>query len=183
MIRKVFLGAAGVVWLAGAASAQPLPMPSTQPVSSLGELGPWINPGETIFVLDAEGRETKGRATLLSDVSLTVEFGTTRREFEAADVKRIDRQRRDSVRNGVLIGAVSGALAGFAMGRSLDSPDCARTVSTCGEGAMIGTVGGAFWGAMGGWITDALIRKRETIYIGPGIRNGGAPVVAEKTSS
>ena len=176
MIRNVFLGVAGVVWLAGTVSAQPLRVPSgQQPVSSFVELKSWINPGETVFVLDAAGREIKGRAASLSAASLTVAFDTTRQRFDAADVRRIDRQRRDSVRNGVLIGAASGALAGFAMGKSLDSPDCARTVSTCGEGAMIGAFGGAFWGAIGGWITDAVIRKRETIYVAPGVQNGGVP--------
>jgi hypothetical protein len=80
-------------------------------------------------------------------------------------VKRIERRVRDSVLNGVLIGAGVGALAGFGFGRSLDSPTCPRSGSECGQGAMIGTAGGAFWGAIGGWITDALIRKRETIYL------------------
>jgi len=80
-------------------------------------------------------------------------------------VKRIERRRRDPVWNGVLIGAGAGALAGFGFGRSLDSPTCPRSGTECGQGAMIGTAGGAFWGAIGGWITDALIRKRETIYL------------------
>ena len=176
MIRNVFLGVAGVVWLAGTVSAQPLRVPSgQQPVSSFEELKSRISPGETVIVLDAAGREIRGRAASLSDASLTVTFDTTRRQFDAADVRRIDRQRRDSVRNGVLIGAAAGALAGFAMGKSLDSPDCART-STCGEGPMIGAFGGAFWGALGGWIADAVMRKRETIYVGPVVPNGGVPV-------
>jgi hypothetical protein len=40
---------------------------------------------------------------------------------------------------------------------------------------MIGAFGGAFWGAIGGWIADAVIRKRETIYVAPGARNSGVP--------
>jgi hypothetical protein len=63
----------------------------------------------------------------------------------------------------VLIGAGAGALAGFGLGRSLDSPACPRPGIECGQGAMVGAVGGAFWGAIGGWITDALIRKRECV--------------------
>jgi hypothetical protein len=50
------------------------------------------------------------------------------------------------------------------------------------KGALIGTVGGVFWGAIGGWITDALIRKREIIYLAPGrkyqfdkVRAGSCP--------
>jgi hypothetical protein len=88
-----------------------------------------------------------------------------RQEPSASPVRRIERRRRDSVWNGVLIGAGAGALAGFGLGRSLDSPGCPLAGSECGQGAMVGTVGGAFWGAIGGWITDALIRKKETIYV------------------
>lgn len=178
MTRNLFMGLAGLVWLADTASAQPLKLsPGQQPASSFEELKSWIDPGETVFVLDAAGREIRGRAASLSDTSLTLAFDATRRQFDAADVRRIDRQRRDSVRNGVLIGAVTGALAGMAMGRSLDSPDCAQTIATCGEGAMIGGFGGAFWGAIGGWIADAAIRKRETVYVGPVVRKGSVPVV------
>jgi|SoiMethySBSTD1v2_1073268.scaffolds.fasta_scaffold41756_1 hypothetical protein len=80
-----------------------------------------------------------------------------------ASATRTGRPRRDSVWNGVLIGAGVGALAGFGLGRSLDSPACPRSGIECGQGAIVGTVGGAFWGAIGGWITDALIHDRETI--------------------
>ena len=80
-----------------------------------------------------------------------------------ASAKRTGPPHRDSVWNGVLIGAGVGALAGFGLGRSLDSPACPRPGIECGQGAIVGTVGGAFWGAIGGWITDALIHDRETI--------------------
>lgn len=76
---------------------------------------------------------------------------------------RTGRPHRDSVWNGMLIGAGVGALAGFGLGRSLDSPACPRSGIECGQGAIVGTVGGAFWGAIAGWITDALIHDRETI--------------------
>ena len=80
-----------------------------------------------------------------------------------ASAKRTGPPHRDSVWNGVLIGAGVGALAGFGLGRSLDSPSCPRSGIECGQGAIVGTVGGAFWGAIGGWIIDALIHDRETI--------------------
>jgi hypothetical protein len=106
-------------------------------------------------------RNLKVEDILDKDVTIVVTPGASC----TPSVKRIERRVRDSVLNGVLIGAGAGALAGFGFGRSLDSPTCPRWGSECGQGAMIGTAGGAFWGAIGGWITDALIRKRETIYL------------------
>jgi ElaB/YqjD/DUF883 family membrane-anchored ribosome-binding protein len=80
-----------------------------------------------------------------------------------ASAKTTGRPHRDSVWNGVLIGAGVGALAGFGLGRSFDSPACPRSGIECGQGAFVGTVGGAFWGAISGWIADALIHDREAI--------------------
>ena len=102
------------------------------------------------------------RGVLNEDITLV----DSRRASDPTQVRRIERRRRDSVWNGVLIGAGAGALAGYGLGKSLDSPSCPRS-SECGQGAIVGTVGGAFWGAVGGWITDALIRKREVIYDEP----------------
>jgi outer membrane lipoprotein SlyB len=103
-----------------------------------------------------------------------ITIADTTRTPDSTPVRRIERRRRDSVWNGVLIGAGAGALAGFALGKSLDSSACPRA-SECGQGAMVGTVGGAFWGAIGGWITDALIRKRETVYVVPPARSEAEP--------
>ena len=102
------------------------------------------------------------RGILNEDITIV----DSRRASGSTQVRRVERRRRDSVWNGVLIGAGAGALAGYGLGKSLDSPSCPRA-SECGQGAIVGTVGGAFWGAIGGWITDALIRKREVIYDEP----------------
>ena len=164
MIRNAFVGAAGIVWLASTAAAQP-----QQPAHSFEELERQVVPGETIYVVDPSDQETKGRLLTLSDVTLTMAVDRTRRQFVAQDVTRIDRRHRDSVRNGLLIGAAAGALAGYALGKSLDSPRCPRAAVECGQGVVVGTVGGAFWGAVSGWLADTLVRKRETIYQGHGV--------------
>jgi hypothetical protein len=80
-------------------------------------------------------------------------------------VARIDRRRRDSVSNGLVIGFGSGALVGFLAGRAADSPACPRSGIECGQGALLGTVGGAVLGAVGGWLIDALARKPDVIYL------------------
>jgi hypothetical protein len=35
------------------------------------------------------------------------------------------------------------------------------------NGVLVGTVGGAFWGAFSGWIVDALVRETEVIHVAP----------------
>jgi hypothetical protein len=141
-----------------------------QAAGSFQELRRVIVVGDTVYIIDSAGRETRGRVATLSDIALTIAVDDTRREFDATSVARIDRRRRDSVRNGLLIGAGAGALLGFGLGRKADSPGCPRAGIECGQGAMIGTVGGAFWGAAGGWIVDTLIRRREVVYSPAGSR-------------
>jgi hypothetical protein len=141
MIRTIWVGVAAILYSSTIATAQSasLPLEQQQPAGVFRELTL-----QDILDKDVTIVETSGPP------------GTP-------SVKRIERVRRDSVWNGVLIGAGAGALAGFGLGRSLDSPACPRPGIECGQGAMVGAVGGAFWGAIGGWITDALIRKRETV--------------------
>lgn len=159
MIRNTALTIVTYLCLAGAAAAQ-------EPVRSFDELKTRIAIGETVYVVDASGHDTKGRLARLSDTSLTVVVDGTPREFVVDDVIRIERRHRDSVKNGVLIGAGTGAVVGFGAGRSADSPACPRPGIECGQGSAIGMVTGALWGAVGGWIADTLIRSREVVYLG-----------------
>jgi hypothetical protein len=138
-----------------------------RPARSFQELQGRVNTGDTVYVIDESDRETSGQMTALSDVSLVLTFEGARREFVERAVRRIERRRRDSVRNGLLIGLGTGALVGFLGGRSADSASCPRSGIECGQGALIGVVGGAFWGAGAGWITDVLIRTREVVYLRP----------------
>ena len=192
MIRTMCVGTAGLLMFAGAVAAQPLSVIPTdfsigwettgpastaadaatsaeasdqQPASTFEELRLRLQPGDTVHVVDASGHETRGRVATLSELALMLTVDGERREFAAAVVKQIDRRRRDSVRNGLLIGVGTGALLGFGLGRSVDSPNCPRSGIECGQGALIGTVGGAFWGGVSGWITDLLIRKREIVFL------------------
>ena len=193
MIGKLFATTACAVWFAGTAAAQPpglhsiqtalelqtmtastesarsrtgsVQAPARGPARSFEELQARVKTGDTVYVIDASGLSTRGEIVAISDVSLTVTFHGTRREFAVSVVRRIDRRGRDSVRNGLFTGLGAGALIGWVAGRAADSPTCPRSGIECGQGAIIGTVSGAVWGAVGGWITDALIRKREVIYL------------------
>ena len=161
MIRNTTVTTAICLCLAGAAAAQ-------EPVPSFDELRSRIAVGETVYVVEASSDHVKGRVATLSDVSLTLTVDGIPRQFAPAEVNRIERRRRDSVKNGVLIGAGVGALVGIGAGRSADSPACPRPGIECGQGSALGMVAGALWGAVGGWIADALIRAREVVYLNPG---------------
>lgn len=157
-MRRACLAMVTVLWLAPVAAAE-------QAVDSFEELRLVTKTGETVYVVDSSGAEAKARIFDVSDRELTLLFDGVRRDFRETDIRRIDRLRRDPVRNGVLIGAAAGALLGFAQGRRLDGPSCPRSGIECGQGAMIGIAAGALWGSVGGWIVDVIVPKREVIYV------------------
>jgi hypothetical protein len=134
-----------------------------RPADSFRELQVRVKLGDTVIVVDRLGMDTRGRIAALSDVSLGLTIDGVRRDFGENQVTRIEQRRRDPVRNGLLIGAGTGALAGFFLGRAVDSSSCPRA-SECGQGALLGTTAGLFWGGVAGWITDAVKRSRDVIY-------------------
>ena len=149
-----------VVGLPVAASAQPA-------AGSFHELQHRVKIGDIVYVIDASGLETRGTLTTLSSTSLGLAVDGSRRDFAAGAIARVDGRQRDSVRNGVLIGIGGGALLGFFVGRAADSPNCPPSGGECGQGALVGTLGGALWGGLGGWLLDALIPTRDVIYRAP----------------
>lgn len=145
----------------------PVAASAQQAARSFQELQARVKSGDIVFVVDGSGLETRGKVEIVSDVSIGLMVDGIRRGFDESAITRIDRRRRDSVRNGLVIGLGSGALLGFLAGRAADSPTCPRSGIECGQGALIGTVGGAIWGGVGGWLIDALARNREVIYLAP----------------
>jgi len=160
MIRNIAILGAGVLWFGSPAAAQ-----VASPTRSFEELKLRMDVGETVYVVDSSGHETSGRVAFLSDFVLTLTVNGSPHQFTEAEVTRIHRPRKDSIRNGLLIGNGAGALVGFRLGRSRDFPSCPRSGIECGQGAVVGTVSGALWGTVAGWITDALVHKREILYL------------------
>jgi hypothetical protein len=70
---------------------------------SLQELRNDVRPGDTLYVVDAQGEETKGRLTNILDGAIMLDVDGTHRRFSIDSISQIDRTRRDSVKNGVLI--------------------------------------------------------------------------------
>ncbi len=109
---------------------------------SFAELQQRLKPGETVFVTDRQGRETRGTVGRLSDTSLLIFVSGDQREIPSTEIIRIEKP--DPVWNGSLIG---GALLGFSFmggaGASC-SPHCARDVPL---GLLVGAALGGFLGA------------------------------------
>ena len=86
---------------------------------SFAELEVRVKAGDTVYVVDGSGRDTKGRIDLLSAASIQLTLDGRRREFLETDVIRVERRGpRDSIRNGLLIGLGTGAALGFLAGRA-----------------------------------------------------------------
>lgn len=134
---------------------------------SFADLQLAVKTNETVYVFDTSGRDTRGRIDLVSPAALHLAVDGARRDFLEAQVSRIERHRRDSIRNGLLMGLGGGAAIGFLAGRRVDEGPCPPKTG-CGEAELIGAIGGAFWGSVAGWIADALHHTREVIYRAPG---------------
>lgn len=137
------------------------------PARSLHELRARVSAGDIVSVVDTFDHATRGRISAFSDAALMLAIDGSYRRFSVEQIARIERRRRDPVANGLLMGAGAGAVIGYGIGRGVDSPTCPRPGIECGQGATLGVVTGALWGAAGGWLADTLIRKREVVYVRP----------------
>jgi hypothetical protein len=96
----------------------PLKVSAQVVATSFEELRALVKAGDTIYVTDASGRRTKGRLGELSASSLELlvrKAGPDGREtlvpqarLSEGDVRQILLERRDSLRNGTLIGLAVG---------------------------------------------------------------------------
>jgi len=116
---------------------------------------------QTIYVRDTAGIETAGRLLQLNSDSLVVLAGGVERRFEPGDVVRL--QKRDSLRNGTLIGLAVGAAMGLLAAGISDCPGEDPGGSCAGVRATTVAVSMGVYTGLGAGI-DALIRGRTTIY-------------------
>jgi hypothetical protein len=113
-----------------------------------------------VFVQEASGVETRGKLLALSPESVTILVDRESRRFDLATVTRV--QRRDSLRNGTIIGAVVGVVMGAI---SSGLADCSYDHGGGCAGFRLGMVAlstGVYAGLGAG--IDALIPGRTTIY-------------------
>lgn len=149
------------------AMTMPAPAGAETVARSLEELGVRLKPGQKVQVLERSGRLTEGLITGISESSLTV-FAGESRTLAAEDVLRVDRAG-DSVRNGILIGAVSGAAAGalvlWSYSQMTEEQKAATTCPECDSPDIIGAY--AVFGAGAGWLIDKLRKGRTDLYAAP----------------
>ena len=128
--------------------------------TSFEQLAVLVKPGDKISVVEATGRETKGRVWILSRDALVLTTPDGPRQLGEADVAAISQRRDDSLMNGAIIGAVAGAAyVATAVALLHDSDGGEIFVPT----AVAGTVLFAGLGAAAGAGIDALIAGRQVI--------------------
>jgi len=149
---------------------------------SFEQLSAAAGPGDVVYVTNASGQQIRARVFSISDASLELIVsratgGTTassdRLSLTERDVVRIDRQNRDSVWNGVVLGAAGAGIAGFAVWYYTSSGcDCSFPE------AMARVIPAyALAGAGIGALVDSWIHSRSTIYESPR-RGASAPVMS-----
>ncbi|MDE2904936.1 MAG: hypothetical protein OXQ28_02510 [Acidobacteriota bacterium] len=81
-----------------------------QTVESFDRLALLVNQRDHITVTDRAGRELQGRLIDLSPASLSLLTDDGVRDLEETEIAVVRRQQPDSLKNGALVGAISGAV-------------------------------------------------------------------------
>jgi hypothetical protein len=152
---------------ARAQSAAAAPEPTSDeaaPATSFAQLRLRLHPGDVLIVKQADGRKTKGLLAAVSDASLELRdvrmprHSTTFTEISAREVQL---ERRDSVADGILIGAVSSSapLLLAWMATSSDDEESGVVAVLAGGMAAVGGVAGLF--------IDRAWSDKSTMYEAP----------------
>ncbi len=175
-MRRLFVSALLVVTVPCVAAAQEAPPTTTVgqgPVSSFVQLNTRLKVGDTVWVVDATGREFEVKVQAIDPASLTLGQGSGRR-FTERDIKQIRVKRFDSLLNGLLIGVACGAAVGYATGDG-------ESRWSRGNGLWIGAAVGA---GVGLGIDAAFNGKRELVYLTRGGPTGPSfsigPIIAPR---
>ena len=116
---------------------------------------------QTVFVRDSTGVETTGKLLALSSDSLTILVDGVERRFEAGDITRI--QKRDSLKNGTIAGAIVGVAMGLLSGGLADCSNQNRGNDCVGFRVGMLALSTGVYAGLGAGI-DAMIPGRTTLY-------------------
>lgn len=169
---------AAAIWVPAQAAAQ-------QPARSFDQLNTRLKPGDKVWVTDAEGREIEGRVRGLSAGSLLLDAGGRPQEFDAGRVGLIQFRPGDSLKNGVLLGAVIGAALGVASCAANSS--CIEDEGGPGVSMALGIMGAAAGAGLGAGIDAAVKGPKLVVYRAPGSAGSSqgrvsiAPVITRRT--
>ena len=122
-----------------------------------------LRPGDTVFVVDDTGTETRGKVARIEPSALRLIVDGYERDWGAAAVERLER-RGDSLKNGAIAGLWTGGIFGllFAIA-AVDGAGGGAAVTLVPSGGQIAGVFGAFMGlgaGIGAGI-DALVPGRQ----------------------
>jgi hypothetical protein len=164
------VGAVVVLFCSGATRAE-----AQSVASSFEQLATRVETGDKITVVDAGGREIKGRVWKVSRDALIFGTSTGPRQLAEADVATIRQRRDDSLKNGAIIGAISATAFFITAGTLLSDSDGGDVIIST---AIAGGVLFAGMGAGAGLAIDALITRQQLIYQKPAGRRslGVSPV-------
>jgi hypothetical protein len=134
-----------------------------------------VEPGETVTILDTDGRRLAGRVAQVSPSGLTLFH---RGQATPVPLQRVARITvSDSNRNGTVMGALIGAAIGAAGGVAVNAI-CANEGGDC-FGIVLALAGaGAAGGAGIGWLGDRL--HQSVVYEVPGAPRAFGPEVGVK---
>ena len=126
---------------------------SAQPMTDSGDLSTFVGAGRTFIVVDAAGRETRGKALRFTPEQLTMMVGAAEVSFDRQNVTAVY-ERTNSVKKGLIIGLLSGPALALAAVLSGDD----------GQLILLGAVVFSGIGAAVGTTIDALIPERHLVY-------------------
>ncbi len=114
--------------------------------------------GSTVTVKAAGGLTATGTLLQVDPESLVLRVVTTKQRFDRDEVRRVTSKRKDSVRNGVLIGALIGASMAAMSSCRIGDRECGAG----GRAAFVG-LGAGLWAVIGENI-DRSVEKSVTLY-------------------
>ena len=127
-----------------------------------------VKPGDMVIVTDAEGRDVRGRITVLSPSSLAIDVDGRTSEWIQGDVRLIRHRKPDSLVNGTLIGLGVGAGVGVGLGIGVATTELYYGASGDSDATVVVILGAAL-GAATGLAIDAARRDDVVVF-----RAGGA---------
>ena len=138
----------------------PAPMPASAPIPA-----DWrrVKPGREVWATTNTGSLVHGKIAAISDSSVSIREQDREVTIRLDDVRLVE--GHDSLRNGFLIGTVSGVVAGGLMGSALCDGG-----GPCGLAALLTAAIGAPVGGLFGLMVDGLIPGRQTLFGGNTIR-------------
>jgi hypothetical protein len=139
-----------------------------QPARSFLDLQERLHSGNTVYVTDKAGTETKGEVVDVSASALVLDVNGMHRRMDQSSVQYVQR-RGDSLWNGMLIGVAVGASAMLIPDPRYEpcTNDTRKLCANSQIGQRVLAVG--IMGAAGAGL-DALISRRHFVYLAPGER-------------